>query len=61
MIVMIDPMLYLYAKVYRYNSSVETSPLSEETTNIITDYISGCRNVISLEELDALASEEEDV
>ena len=57
---MIDPMLYLYAKVYKYNNSVETTPLSEETTNVITEYISGCKNQISLQELEALCSEEEE-
>lgn len=61
MIVMLDPMIYLYANVYRYINSVVAEPLSEETIDIITDYIDGCKNQISLEELEALTSEEEDV
>ena len=59
-IVMLDPMLYVYALAYAYSGSVEAEPLSEETIDVITDYINGCSNVISLEELDALASESEE-
>ena len=60
MIVMLDPMLCLYALAYKHSGSVSAEPLSEETTNIIADYISGCCNIISLDELEELAEEEED-
>jgi hypothetical protein len=58
-IVMINPMLHLYANVYRYTNSVEAEPLSEETIGIIAEYIDGCSNTISLQELEELCEEEE--
>jgi hypothetical protein len=57
---MFDPMLNLYAKMYRFNNSEVVEPLSEEATNVVGDYISGCNNQMSLAELEELASEEEE-
>ena len=57
-IVMLDPMLYVYALAYTYINSVEAEPLSEETIDVITDYIDGCSNIISLAELEELVKEE---
>ena len=46
-VVIINPMLYLYTLAYRYN-----------TWNVIAEYISGCKNQMTLAELEELAEEE---
>ena len=46
MIIMINPMLNLYILIYRFN-------------NVVSDYINGCKNQMTLAELEELAEEEE--